>query len=866
MTQDWARVWQKRKGRTRRLSFKFDKAELWKYLGIFALFGTLASVFLILILFAWFSKDLPNPNRVVRRDGYSTKINDREGNTLYDLFTDVNRVPVDLKDVPITLQQATIAIEDKDFYKHQGFSTWGMVRGFSRLFTRGYAQGGSTLTQQLVKNVLLTSERSLPRKFKELVLSLQIERKFSKDEILQMYLNEAPYGGTAVGIAAGAERYFGKSTRDLNLTESAILAGMPQAPSRYSPYGSNDKAYVPRAEAVLRRMREDGYITVEAEKTSLAELPNVVFREQVANLKAPHFVFYVKDQLVELLGEAAVEQGGFTVTTTMDWELQEFAQKAVTEEIAELTDLHITNGAAMVIDAEKGEILAMVGSKDYFAPDYDGKVNVVMSLRQPGSAIKPVTYATAFAKGYSPSTMLLDVPTKFPGAKEGEFYEPKNYDGKFRGPVQLRFALGSSLNVPAVKLLSLVGLKDMMTTAYEMGLESLEPSSENMKRFGLSVTLGGGEVRLYDLVRAYSAFANGGERIEPVSILKIERDGKTIYEAKQIQKRRVLSEEVAFLVNHVLYDNNARLLTFGSNSYLNMNGRAIAVKTGTTNDKRDNWTVGWSSKAVVGVWVGNNDNSAMKEVASGVTGASPIWRNIMLKVWEKYPGEDFEPPNGVEAKQVDVVSGYPEHDGWPARADYFGRGTIPTEPDPIHTRVKICKADNSKLASEVDIARGEYDEKEFYVLKSKSTSWIDDIRAWIDTQSDERYKVPTEFCASDTQTVIGFDKPGNNSKIDTNDVEVRIKVISSKEIEWVKLYLDGTEVESFVDRNITTTLTINTGVHELSAKVKTKDGEEKQTAVKIGVKTDPNATPSPSPTPTLSPSLTPTPSPSSLPL
>ena len=216
MTQDWARVWQKRKGRTGRLSFKFDKAELWKYLGIFALFGTLASVFLILILFAWFSKDLPNPNRVVRRDGYSTKINDREGNTLYDLFTDVNRVPVDLKDVPITLQQATIAIEDKDFYKHQGFSTWGMVRGFSRLFTRGYAQGGSTLTQQLVKNVLLTSERSLPRKFKELVLSLQIERKFSKDEILQMYLNEAPYGGTAVGIAAGAERYFGKSTRDLN--------------------------------------------------------------------------------------------------------------------------------------------------------------------------------------------------------------------------------------------------------------------------------------------------------------------------------------------------------------------------------------------------------------------------------------------------------------------------------------------------------------------------------------------------------------------------------------------------------------------------------------------------------------------------
>src|SRR3989339_1781014 len=846
MTQDWARVWQKRKGRTGRLSFKFDKAELWKYLGIFALFGTLASVFLILILFAWFSKDLPNPNRVVRRDGYSTKINDREGNTLYDLFTDVNRVPVDLKDVPITLQQATIAIEDKDFYKHQGFSTWGMVRGFSRLFTRGYAQGGSTLTQQLVKNVLLTSERSLPRKFKELVLSLQIERKFSKDEILQMYLNEAPYGGTAVGIAAGAERYFGKSTRDLNLTESAILAGMPQAPSRYSPYGSNDKAYVPRAEAVLRRMREDGYITVEAEKTSLAELPNVVFREQVANLKAPHFVFYVKDQLVELLGEAAVEQGGFTVTTTMDWELQEFAQKAVTEEIAELTDLHITNGAAMVIDAEKGEILAMVGSKDYFAPDYDGKVNVVMSLRQPGSAIKPVTYATAFAKGYSPSSMLLDVPTKFPGATAEEFYEPRNYDGKFHGPVQLRFALGSSLNIPAVKLLSLIGLRDMLQTAYDMGLETLAPTTENMKRFGLSVTLGGGEVRLFDLVRSYSVFANGGERVTPISILKVEKNGKTIFETREPQKKRVLTEEVAFLINHVLYDNNARLLTFGPNSYLNMSGRPIAVKTGTTNDKRDNWTIGWSTGAVVGVWVGNNDNSAMKEVASGVTGASPIWRKIMLKTWEKYKGSEFSVPTGVEARQVDTVSGYPEHDGYLARADYFIRGTIPTEPDPIHTKVKVCRADENRLATEVDVARGEYNEKEYYVLANESSAWQDDIWAWIDSQGDAKFKVPREYCTANTETVIGFEKPTNESKIDNNTFEVRLRITTSKEIEWVKLYKNGSEIESFGNEKlVVTNITLPDGTCELMGKVRTKDGSETETKIRIGVKMEWNFVPSP---------------------
>lgn len=865
--QDWMREWERRKKSKswfgRRLGrLKWDRASVMKYLGLTALFGTIGAVVIMLLLFAWFSKDLPNPDRVVRRDGYSTKINDRDGTTLYDLFTDVNRVPVKIADVPKHMQQATIAIEDKEFYSHQGFSTWGMIRGLSWAVTRGRAAGGSTLTQQLVKNVLLTSERSLPRKFKELVLSLQIERNFSKDEILQMYLNEAPYGGTAVGIEAASERYFGKNVTELTVTEAAILAGMPQAPSRYSPFGGNPQAFVGRTTAVLRRMREDGYISPEQEKASLDELPNMKFRDQVANLKAPHFVFYVKEQLAELLGEAAVEQGGFIVTTTLDSELQDFAQQAVADEIAKLEKVHVTNGAALIMNPQNGEILSMVGSKDYFAADYDGKVNVVMSLRQPGSAIKPVTYAAAFAKGYAPSTMLLDVPTKFPGGREGEFYEPKNYDGTFRGPVHLRFALGSSLNVPAVKLLSLVGLKDMLSLAYDMGFDSLEPTAENMKRFGLSVTLGGGEVRLYDLVHAYSAFANGGERVDPVSILKVERDGKTIYEAKPMKKRRVLSPETAFLINHVLMDNNARLLTFGSNSYLNMSGRPISVKTGTTNDKRDNWTIGWSTGAVVGVWVGNNDNSAMKEVASGVTGASPIWRQIMLKTWEKYKGEDYKVPDGVEAKQVDVISGYPEHDGYAARADYFAKGTAPTEPDPIHTKVKICKADNNKLASDVDIARGEYDEKEYFVLKQESPAWQDDIKSWIDSQSDGRYKVPTETCSGDTDAVIGFQKPGNNSRVESNDVDIRLTVTTSKEIEWVKIYVDGSEWETFTSKSVNTTRNLSDGIHRLVGKVRTKDGNEYQTEVKIGVKVDPNSSPVPSPTPTPSPIASPLPVPS----
>ena len=548
--QDFVRLWKQRKyGRNvgNRLSrIRWDKQTILKYLGITALVGTLAAIFILMIMVAWVSKSLPDPNKIVRRDGFSTKIADRDGGTLYELYQDYNRIPVNISAVPEILKQATIAIEDKEFYTHQGFSTIGILRGVIRGVTTGRAIGGSTLTQQLVKNVLLSSDRTITRKIKELILAMQIEKKFSKDEILQMYLNEAPYGGTAIGIAAASERYFGIEPKDLNLTQAAILSGMPQAPSRYSPYGTDKQAYVARSISVLRRMREDGHITKQQEEAAVAELPKVQFRSQSAALKAPHFVFYVKDQLVDLLGEALVEEGGYTVTTTLDSELQDFAQATVKEEIDKLEKVHVTNGSAMVMNPQNGEILAMVGSKDYFAADYDGQVNVVMSSRQPGSTIKPVTYAAAFAKGYSPSKMLLDVPTKFPGSKEGEFYEPKNYDGKFNGPVQLRFALGSSLNIPAVKLLSLVGLKDMLQTAFDMGFPSLAPTAANMKRFGLAVTLGGGEVRLYDLVHAYSAFANGGEKVEPVSILKVTKNGRTLYEAKQAQKQRVFVGRCCF--------------------------------------------------------------------------------------------------------------------------------------------------------------------------------------------------------------------------------------------------------------------------------------------------------------------------------
>ncbi len=870
--QDWANTWKSRRERRRgkfHLQLHFDRAHLLKYLGLGALVATILGIFLFVGMFAYYARYLPNPDTVVQQGGYSTKILDRNGNTLYDLYQKYDQVFVPFSDIPVYLREATISIEDKNFYTHPGYDVLGILRGFSRLFTSGRAEGGSTLTQQLVKNQLLTNDRTLVRKFKELVLAIEIERKFTKDQILQMYLNDVPYGGTAVGIGAASQKYFGVAPKDLNLVQAVILAGMPQAPSLYSPYGSNPKAYVARATAVLKAMQSNGYITAQQESDAEKALPLVQFQPQDVSIKAPHFVFYVKDQLVSMFGENFVSAGGYTVTTTLDSTLQDFAQQTVATEVAKVAKYHIGNGAAMVMNPQTGEILAMVGSKDYFAKDYDGQVNVVMSLRQPGSSIKPVTYAAAFSKGYSPATMVWDVPTKFPGATSDQFYEPGNYDGKYHGPVQLRYSLASSLNIPAVKLLDMVGLKNMMAFAYQMGFDSLQPTAANLSRLGLSVTLGGGEVRLFDLVHAYSAFANGGDKVDPISILKVEKDGKTIYQANPGKRDQVVSPEVAFLIDNVLSDNNARLLTFGPNSYLNMNGLPIAVKTGTTNDKRDNWTIGWSTNAVVGVWVGNNDNSPMTQVASGVTGASPIWRYIMQKAWDLYKGDQFTQPSDIVQQDVDAISGYPAHDGFPSRQDYFIQGTVPTAPDPVHTNVKVCKSDHTKLANDADVARNYYDNQEFIVAKDDNPLWQSDIPGWLATQTDPRYQVPTQYCGSTSDVTIGFDSPHNQDSNLASNFPVHITVGTNSDVDTITTYINGTKWEVFNGQKVvsTTAPSLAKGTYELKAHVHTKDNTDAETIIHVGVQTNwdaspsPTPTPSPSPTPTLSPSPSPSPSP-----
>ena len=843
-------MWRERRRKLLGLQKSRNIAKISK-LGFFGIIVLFLGLFIILPLMAF---SLPSPDKVVRREGFSTKILDRNGKPLYDIYENERSTPIKIDEIPLYLKQATVAIEDKNFYTHQGFDLLGTIRGLSRLFTRGYAQGGSTLTQQLVKNVLLTSERSVLRKLKEFVLAVQIERKYSKDQILQMYLNEAPYGGNARGVETASEIYFGKSAKDLNLLESAIIAGFPQLPSRYSPYSSTPKAYIERTQNVLRRMREDGYITKDQEEASLAELPNVKFQAKGSSFKAPHFVQYVQKILEERYGEKIVEQGGLKVTTTLDLDLQEKAQAIVAEEIAKVESQRITNGGVVVVDPQTGEILSMVGSKRFDDPDYDGQVNVTVALRQPGSSFKPFTYVTAFKEGYTPSYMVMDVPTTFPGGEGQPDYNPVNYDGKYRGPIQLRFALGNSINIPAVKVIALVGIKDVLETSYDLGINSLPPTKETLSRVGLSLTLGGGEVKLLEMASAYSVFFNGGYRVDPVSILKVEdSDGKVLEEVKTKKGKQVLSSEQAFLISNILSDNEARREVFGPNSLLNIPGRQVAVKTGTTNDKRDNWTIGGTPQRSVGVWVGNNDNSPMLNVASGVSGASPIWRKVLMESLTGLDSLAFEAPEGIVTAEVDNFSGRLSHDGFSARSEFFDKSSLPTGDD-IHVKLKVCK-NEGKLATPSDIASNNYEEKEYYVIKEEDPTagagqnkWQEAILNWINGQSDGRYHPPTEYCGTVNPINVEFDYPKDRDRINSNNFDIKVNPAATETITRVELYIDNNNVRNFDGQPYTYSATgISDGVHVIKAVAKDSSNRQSERIITIGVNVDWNSSSTPTP-------------------
>ncbi len=606
--------------------------------------------------------ELPNPQLLTRRDlETSTKIFDRNGVLLYEIYADQNRSPVPLKEIPDIVKQATIAIEDKEFYHHIGFSVTGMTRSLREILIKKQIQGGSTLTQQLIKTALLSREQTVIRKIKEVILAFWSERLYTKDQILEMYLNQVPYGGTSWGVEAASRTYFGKSIKDVSLGEAALLAGLPAAPTDYSPFGTHPEKAFNRQYEVLRRMVEDRYITKEQAQNALAE--QIKFVEPRVSIRAPHFVMYIRDILEKQFGPRLVERGGLRVTTSLDVNIQDTMQEILTRNIESLASLNVGNGAALVTNPKTGEILAMIGSRNYFDSSRDGNVNVTTSMRQPGSSIKVVTYTMALENGMSAATPIDDSPISYsqPGSPP---YVPVNYDGKFHGQTPLRYALANSYNIPAVKLIAKYGVPAMIEKAKQMGVESWTDSS----RYGLSLTLGGGEVTMLEMATVFGTLANNGVRVTLDPILEVsDYTGRTLVKHSIRYGYQAVKPEVAWIMGNILSDNVARTPAFGPSSSLVIPGKTVSVKTGTTNDKRDNWTVGYTPSYVTTVWVGNNDNTPMNPyLTSGVTGAAPIWHDMMVELLKNKEDE-------VIARPETVVS-LPCYFN---RPEFFAKGTEP---------------------------------------------------------------------------------------------------------------------------------------------------------------------------------------------
>lgn len=582
-----------------------------------------------------------------RQIAESTKIYDRTGNiVLYDVHGSVRRTSVPLTEISPYIQKATIAIEDASFYEHFGFRPLSFARAaWEDITTGSFKQGGSTITQQVVKNALLTQKKTITRKLQEIILAIRLDRAYSKDKILETYLNENPYGGTIYGVQEASQYFFGVDARDVSLAQAAYLAALPQAPTRYSPHGSHRDELEARKSLVLFEMLDHGFITEDEYDEASNE--TVQFKDAAeAGIKAPHFVFYVREYLEEKYGPEVVLSGGLRVITTLDYDLQEQAQEIVTRRaLANERQFNAENAGLVAIDPASGQILTMVGSRGYFDDQIEGKVNVTISDRQPGSSFKPFVYATAFEKGYTPETVLFDLKTQFsnacaPSNFSGEFpcYSPENYDHEFRGPISLRNALAQSVNIPAVKLVWLAGVADSIHTAERLGLTTLEDAA----RYGLTLVLGGGEVKLVEMVSAYGVFAADGLRNPSTAILRVEdRDGKVLEEYKK-SETRVMEPQIARQISDILSDNTARTPLYGANSPLHFGETDVAAKTGTTNENRDAWVIGYTPALAVGAWAGNNVPEPMNQISGLIV--TPMWREFMDIAIAKYPGSSFAPP------------------------------------------------------------------------------------------------------------------------------------------------------------------------------------------------------------------------------
>lgn len=641
-----------------------------KYIWLKRIFWLLVFLFMVgvitaISLFIYYSKDLPNPGKINKRVVIeSTKIYDRTGeHLLYELYGEEKRTVVPIENIPETVKKATIVLEDNIFYSHHGFDAAAITKaacyeisskiGLGDLGGLCPKRGGSTITQQFIKNSLLTSERRYSRKIKELILAIEIENKFSKDDILGMYLNEIPYGSNSYGIEAAAKTFFGVSVGDLTLAQAALLACLPNAPSYYSPYGSHTDKLLNRWMYALDRMYELGYITEEQKESAKNEDILSQVKPLSNILQAPHFSMYVKEKLEEQFGEKELQSKGLKVYTTLDWDLQKKAENIVLEGVnAEGAKWRFSNAALVAVNPQNGQVLAMAGSKDYWDKSIDGNVNVATRLRQPGSSFKPYIYARAFQEGYTPDTIIYDVPTNFGKDGSGNYYRPNNYDGSFHGPMKMKEALARSLNIPAVKALYLVGIKDAISQVELMGINTLKNP-----HLGLSLVLGGGEVKLLEHVGAFGVFGAEGIKHEQKVVLRIEdNSGNEVANYEKSEGKRVLERNSALQITEILSDDNLRKPTFGANSKLNVPGHQVAVKTGTTNDFKDGWTIGTTPSLTVGVWAGNNNSSSMRVGADGIYVAGPIWNKFMTEALANKQDEKFAEPVKVEAGK-DVLDG-----------------------------------------------------------------------------------------------------------------------------------------------------------------------------------------------------------------
>jgi len=813
------------------------KQSKWAFITI----SILAVLILGTAIYGWLFFDLPDLDTLPERLGPSSvRITDRYDRLLYDFLpADTGRhSALPFENIPLRLKQATIATEDQHFYENPGVDVRGILRAVHINLQGGETiAGGSTITQQVARNLLLDpqerGERSLRRKLREGILAWRLTRRFSKDEILALYLNHTYYGGLSYGVEAAAQTYFAKSASQLDLAECALLAGLPQAPSLYNPF-SDIEAARQRQKVVLQLMQNSGYISEEERQLAERETLNLATEPYPA--KAMHFVLMVKGELDRLIdNQTIVASGGLTIRATLNLDWQQEAEKAIARQLDSLAhsqdgiNHNLNNMALAALDPQSGEVLALVGSRDYFDTLHNGAINMATSPRQPGSALKPLVYALAMnpqqPDPWTAATMIMDVSTSFL-THEGDNYTPSNYDGKEHGPVLVRQALASSLNIPAVIALKHVGMKSLFDFASTLGITTLS----NPDHYDLSLALGGGEVKLIELTAAYAAFANTGYRVTPTTILDIrDAQGKVIYTQKTSTGKRVIDERVAWLITDILSDDSARILGFGANSILRLD-RPAAVKTGTTTDFRDNWAVGYTPDLAVGVWAGNTNQDSMQEV-TGLTGAAPVWHQFIRSVLSGTPTKDFTRPEGLVRQEVCTLSGLlPTKACTERRSEWFISGTEPHQTDTFNRLVVLDKR-TKRLAD--DTTPAEYLEERvaldlpapaYHWARSRGLLLYHDLISSKDTISDAGPRQSGYSLQILTPAVNSVYRIVSDIPIESQ--QLRIEAGGEPGLSSVSLRLDGKQIAQFDTPPYAAWWQLAPGRHSLQAEAITSEGKQ----------------------------------------